>query len=1315
MPAEAIKLQSCYTFNSDLGIYERPDKSAMEYSDGDQAENYLLSVFSNSNPSVGESGGFSTFIRDWPSEYHLSESRNNLLRAVDLKGIGNVLEIGAGCGALTPYLAKNCKNLVALEGSRRRAGIIAKRCGNFDNVRIFVDNFQEFDINEKFDLVTFVGVLEYAPAFVDRPDPVQWCVKRALEFLKPGGKLIIAIENKLGLKYFAGHPEDHLNKPFVGLMGLYEKKSPVTFGRLELKRLLQSCGLSEIEFFFPFPDYKLPRVVVSEIGLGHPDLNLADLLSGAVVAPESKWRRPTLTFCETAALGAVASNGLVADLANSFLVVAGRDKSDLIASPDWLAKSFAVDRPKSRSVETSFYSKSGKITVIKRLLETPSDNSVSELSHDLGQDNYVLGTLYSNELLRILLKGGGVQDIADWARPWVEYLKSQSDHSDILQAKLPGNFLDCVPFNLVVDQNSQFKFIDREWQLQRPVSLVWVLARGLVYSFLRMEYQGAISGRRIGQVVTEILQYFDINLLEHQLAEIFEVDVNFWKLLKPQDANFDFYSLRVLWNREFCSAADYPLILLGNGSPTEFASVDQVFDSMGNRKISIIIPVYNAFVDAQACILSILQTTTIECEVVVIDDASPEGDFGAHLAAAGIESDKIRVIRNAENLGFVASCNLGIELTRGHDVVLLNSDTIVTPGWLRKLRKTAYSSSDIGTVTPLTNNGDICSVPSDRVPKDLTNRKVLNSFAALVERSARHENILLPTCVGFCVFIKNAVIQKVGVLDSASFGVGYGEENDFSCRAQRVGYVDVLDDSTFIYHKGSQSFGEKKHALMKKNWQTLIGKHPFYEGNVQNFWLRRPIQPVFDRLQNEMLRQWLLRAKSRVLHIIHNGPTKSHYFPPGGTELHVQDLIAEMPEVAQWSLVCKGSALYLTAHYDGLEREFVLRNSPEVLDQLISQKYFDHVHVQHVLRFDLSLLVPCLRAHGNYSVSLHDYHLICPRLHLVTLKGVHCSGTECSSACGVTTQQITELRQSCAELMENAQCVIAFSESSKNYHAKILGSLYPKAGIKVIPHGIRPMDKVKLTSLHAEAPSQTRPFKVLFLGAISEMKGAQIIATVSQHSKLDTVPVEWHVLGEIDRKFAKNVIHQGRYNRHELSRHLREIAPDLVAILSICPETYCFTLDEALASGIPVLVTPLGAPPERVNRWRAGWVLKELTAAEVLRTIRTIVANWPGYLEVRRNLETVQLPGIRGEVESYFKLYPQTSRAIEPNEMFEFLEKSRLIQSASGTKFKQNLGKIFRRSLFVLDRLGVKSFFVRLAVRCLSDRTFNRLREIRFS
>ena len=228
-----------YEFVKGQNIWMRPDYEGIPYSDGDVAEKRIGSIIAESVDLSVLSPEFKKHCTDWPSLYHLSSERANLLRpfASRLEN-SSVLEIGAGCGAITRYLGETCDQVMALEGSLRRAAITKSRVRDLPNVKVVSDRFDMFDIDQKFDFVTLIGVIEYASMFTPGESPVHAMLDYARKFLKPNGQVIIAIENQLGLKYFAGAPEDHLNQVMYGIEGRYLQGQPQTYGRRVLEQIL---------------------------------------------------------------------------------------------------------------------------------------------------------------------------------------------------------------------------------------------------------------------------------------------------------------------------------------------------------------------------------------------------------------------------------------------------------------------------------------------------------------------------------------------------------------------------------------------------------------------------------------------------------------------------------------------------------------------------------------------------------------------------------------------------------------------------------------------------------------------------------------------------------------------------------------------------------------------------------------------------------------------------------------------------------------------------------------------------------------------
>ncbi len=288
------------------------------YSDGD-VEDRLLSYVQEYEPSQYDEVIAQT--KDWAVMYHLSHIRQNILAGTEISKEDSVLEIGAGCGAVTGTLAERAKDVTCIELSKRRSLINAWHNKDYDNIRILVGNFQDIEphLEQQFDVITLIGVLEYASLYIDSDNPYEEFLRTISSHLKPDGRLVIAIENKFGLKYWAGCREDHLSSYFSGLEGYDVAKDGVcTFSKQELEQLSEAAGFAEQEFYYPYPDYKFPTAIYSDERLpkqGELDSNLRNFDHERVVL-----------FDETKVYDEIIKSDLFPFFSNSYLVILRKNK-----------------------------------------------------------------------------------------------------------------------------------------------------------------------------------------------------------------------------------------------------------------------------------------------------------------------------------------------------------------------------------------------------------------------------------------------------------------------------------------------------------------------------------------------------------------------------------------------------------------------------------------------------------------------------------------------------------------------------------------------------------------------------------------------------------------------------------------------------------------------------------------------------------------------------------------------------------------------------------------------------------------------------
>lgn len=491
MNFNSLLFQAGYSQNKNSSIWQKYGYEGIEYSDGDIIEERIAKIISEANDISIFSTELAAQCTDWPSLYHLSGTRANILRPFQTQiKQANVLEIGAGCGAITRYLGESGANVLSLEGSPRRAAIARSRTRDLDNVTIVADRFDQFQCDCRFDVITLIGVLEYAALFTEGDDPAVTMLEQVRKLLLPDGMLIIAIENQLGLKYFAGAAEDHTGEPMLGIEGRYSTKGPRTFGRKVIANLLKQAGFANQEFMAPFPDYKLPFSIITEHGLK------CDTFDAAALCWQNATRDPQLAssqliFAPELAWQVVEANGLALDLANSFLIAA-----------------YVADEVKFDTSTLAYhYSTSGRhASFCKETLFAKQENDNIELIYNpLGSEPirnaegtyiqfniparapYIYGELLSLRLLKIVTRDNWeIKEIGDFLRLFLGIVESYlikkgspTSFTSILSL-LPGTCFDIIPQNILCLPDGTYQIIDQEWTLKEEIPLGWLLYRSLL-------------------------------------------------------------------------------------------------------------------------------------------------------------------------------------------------------------------------------------------------------------------------------------------------------------------------------------------------------------------------------------------------------------------------------------------------------------------------------------------------------------------------------------------------------------------------------------------------------------------------------------------------------------------------------------------------------------------------------------------------------------------------------------------------------------------------------------------------------------------
>lgn len=265
---------------------------------------------------------------------------------------------------------------------------------------------------------------------------------------------------------------------------------------------------------------------------------------------------------------------------------------------------------------------------------------------------------------------------------------------------------------------------------------------------------------------------------------------------------------------------------------------------MSTASVEIILPVYNASRDLLSCLDALVDRLPAWASVQIVDDASSDPGVAALLRSHSIvRLPRVRVYRNLANLGFVRSVNAAVART-SIDFVLLNSDTVVTHGWLEQIRACADSDPTIATVTPWSNNAEICSFPLF-----CRNCPVPTALDELAAAAGRVNGSLqdIPTGVGFCMFVRRSTWSQIGGFDAQTFGRGYGEENDFCQRAASGGWRNVMCHRAYVAHVGGASFAALGLRPGGESLKRLTALHPTYEAQIAAFITADPLAALRDR------------------------------------------------------------------------------------------------------------------------------------------------------------------------------------------------------------------------------------------------------------------------------------------------------------------------------------------------------------------------------------------------------------------------------------------------------------------------------------
>lgn len=727
------------------------------------------------------------------------------------------------------------------------------------------------------------------------------------------------------------------------------------------------------------------------------------------------------------------------------------------------------------------------------------------------------------------------------------------------------------------------------------------------------------------------------------------------------------------------------------------------------KRCDIIIPIYNALDCLKECVDSILKNTDLSVNgLILIDDKSPDKNVKIYLKElekkyknADINID---ILYNETNLGFVGTVNRGMKYSK-NDVLLLNSDTEVPQMWLDRIKKCAYSDKTISTVTALSNNATLVSVPIGLQPNEVPSKYTFEEYANIVAEAAYLDYPDLPTTHGFCMFIKREILDLIGYFDEEKFGRGYGEENDFSFRCLDYGFRNVVCDEVIVLHKESKSFKDDKTQLLKNNLEVLHNRYPAYVQKIDLWCKEFPLNKICDNIYYNIK----LRDRKNILFLIHDfeNPTSNL----GGTTIHCMDLIKKLRGNYNFHVLYPSNGIYKVHSFFESEEKIISldgiatfsslgyynKDYRNMVEKIIKGLQINVLHIHHMIGHYFDIIDVCKENNVEALITLHDFYCLCPSINMLYNMEKYCMNMDpvkkdCSGCLynkmRLTNNIIPIWQQRWKDFLSNFDIVITPSKSTK----KIVESVYEKIDCLPIEHGI------EVTKVDSRLNNQTGDFNVAFVGVMAKHKGAKVMEYLIANTS--SKKIKYHLFGTTEfvslEKDTNNYTYHGRYTREELPTLLKKNNINLVCNLSIWPETYSYTLTETISSGVPVLAFDIGAVGERIEKHEFGWTIDINSINEkILNKIVTISENVDDYQMKIENIHKYNVKTIDEMANEYCKFYDVNLKKFDPVSLRELVEYS---QGDRKSGYNSQLDKILNsRRWKLVSRIQLPEFLKKVS------------------
>jgi len=625
--------------------------------------------------------------------------------------------------------------------------------------------------------------------------------------------------------------------------------------------------------------------------------------------------------------------------------------------------------------------------------------------------------------------------------------------------------------------------------------------------------------------------------------------------------------------------------------PLQAAVLAPDIGRVAGQPITILLPVHDAYDALTACLDRVARHTDLPWRMVLVDDASTDPRVRPCLEAwARAQAGRVDLCRLDRNVGFVAAINLALERAAGAPghVILLNSDAMVPAGWASRLCAPLERSADVASVTPMSNDAELYSVPMPGTAIALPGGVADQLDLVAQGLSAPDPMPAAPTGVGFCMALSRAWLDRVPRFDPG-FGRGYGEEVDWCQRTRALGGRHVAAVNLFVEHLGGQSFGqEAKRALVAKANDRLAARYPSFHVDVQTYLQRDPLRTVRLALGIALAAQ-TARDPLPVFVAHATGGGAEHALTTEIDRLHgagQSALVLRVGGIARWQIELHGATGVLSATVDSLH--WVRRLlAPVPALRIIYSCGVGDLRPLHLPAAMLSLRRP---GHPDLlEARVHDFFMISPSYCLLASDGQY-RGTvgafERDAAHLHVTREgrevsLAEWQGNWHRFLRRCHEITVFSGAS----ADLMRATYPDLADRLVlrPHTL----PVPIRQVNPPAAGTRR--RVAILGNLNRAKGGAVLSALATRLHGRDGP-ELILFGNLDARFSlpANVRHHGPYKPMEIPRLAERYGVTDWLIPSVWPETFSFTTHEALATGLPVYAFDIGAQGEAMHLAQNG-------------------------------------------------------------------------------------------------------------------------------